>query len=473
MNQDKGEGVMLKGTPGPSALGEEYSTSYRCYVMAIFFLVAVCNMMDRMILGILQPSIQKEFNLKDAEFGSILQCFALAFLIFGLPLGRIGDRYSRRNIVIICLALWSAMTACCGLAQNFWQLCLARAGVGAAEAGAFTIIHSIIADYFGPRRRATAMAICSAGIPVGIMAGLALGGQITEAYGWRNAFMMVGLPGLGLALVIWVTVKEPPRGLSERLVDSGQAPSIRELCRHFWFVRSYRNLVFSVAVQSITWYGIYHWTPTFFIRSHGMKAEEAGLQVGILFGACGLVGMIAFGFLIDFLSRKDRRWGLWLSTLAALIQIPLFSAALLTSSKNEALAFLAPTMIIMAIFTVVPTTLVQGLAPLRMRAMADAVRVFLAMNLFGNFFGPKTIGLLSDTLKPRLEFEQDNLRYSLLIVISLANVGAAVYCFLAARTLPQDLDAVKELSSRKYPGVIDSSLESERGNERITDITET
>jgi predicted MFS family arabinose efflux permease len=449
MNQDQGGGGALKATPGNSAPGEEYSTGYRCYVMAILFLVAVCNMMDRMILGILQPSIQKEFNLQDAEFSSLLQCFSLAFLLFGLPLGRIGDRYSRRNIVMICLALWSVMTACCGLAQNFWQLGLARAGVGAAEAGAFTIIHSIIADYFGPRRRATAMAFYSTGIPIGIMSAFALGGHITQVYGWREAFMLVGLPGLGLALVIWLTVKEPPRGHSESLVDSGQAPTILEMGRHLWSVRSYRNLVFAIALQSVTWYGIYHWSPTFFIRSHGMQEKAAGPQVGILIGACGLAGMIASGFLIDFVSRKDRRWSLWLCALAALIQVPLFAAALLASSKNASLAFLVAPMIIMAIFTVVPVTLVQGLAPLRMRATADAVRVFVAMNLFGNFVGSKLIGLLSDALKPRLTLEQDNLRYALLIIVSVANIAASVYCFRAARTLPQDLDAAIELRSNE------------------------
>jgi predicted MFS family arabinose efflux permease len=415
-----------------------FSTSYRCYVLAVLLLVAIFNYMDRMIISVLQQSIQDEFNVTDAGFSQLAWCFSIAFFAFGIPLARLSDRYSRINIVTICLLVWSGMTACCGLAQTFWQLGLARAGVAAGEAGAFTILHSVIADYFGPRRRTTAMAVQSAGVPIGVMLGISVGGVAAHAYGWRASFLLVGLPGLMLAVILWLTVKEPPRGHSDKMIDSGQTPQLWVVFKHLWSVRSFRNVVVAVALQSITWFGIYQWTPTFFIRSYGLDQHQVGLELGRLLGISGVIGMLASGFLADYLSRRDRRWYMWLCALAALIQIPLFALAFLGGSKNESLAWLFFPMVAFGLFTVVPVSVVIGLAPLRMRATADSIRVFLAMNLFGSALGSSAIGKLSDLLRPH--FGVTSLRFSLLAVIVIANSAAFIYYLAAARTVADDLE---------------------------------
>ena len=425
---------------------------YRYYVLGVLFLVAVFNLMDRQILSILQESVKETFHLSDLQLGLLHWCFTSSFIALGLPLARFGDRRGRRSIVAACLVLWSVMTACCGLAQNFRQLALARLGVGAGEAGASPMVHSLIADYFEPKRRASANALYSIGVPVGIMFGIAAGGILKEHFDWRTAFFLVGLPGTALALVVRLTVREPPRGFSERFVDSGRTPPWREVIRHLSSVRSYRNTVIAVALQSITWYGIYQWSPSFFKRSHGLTEGRAGIELGLLFGTSGILGMLGAGTLADHLSRKDRRWYLWLCMTGALIQVPLIAAALLVDSKSEALALLFVPMLVGSLFTVVPVTVVQGLAPPRMRATADAIRIFFAMSLVGQALGASMIGLLSHALEPR--FGHHSLRYALLGVIVLANALAVGYYGTAACTVAADLDAATALSAAGAPGLV-------------------
>jgi sugar phosphate permease len=249
-----------------------------------------------------------------------------------------------------------------------------------------------------------------------------------------------------LAVVVRCTLREPPRGLSERLIDSGRTPPWRAVIRHLWSVRSYRHIVAAVALQSITWYGIYQWSPSFFKRSHGLMEGQAAIELGLVFGASGIFGMLGAGALADHLSRKDRRWYLWLCTLGALAQVPLIAAALLVESRRAALGFLFVPVLIGSLFTVVPVTVVQGLAPPRMRATADAIRIFFAMSLIGHALGATLIGYLSHVLEPR--FGRDSLRYALLAVIAVANPAAAGYYFSAARTVAGDLEDATARSRR-------------------------
>ena len=205
---------------------KEFPARYRYYVLAIIFVTAVFNFIDRQILSILQEPIKNEFDLDDSQVGSLSLVFTVFYVGLAIPLARLADTTVRRNMLAICLSVWSLMTALCGMAQSFWHLAVARAGVGAGEAGGAPICHSMIADYFPPENRATALSVYAMGVPVGIMLGLVIGGVVAENFGWRMAFLVVGLPGLLLALVIYFTVREPPRGLSENLVDSGDAPKL-------------------------------------------------------------------------------------------------------------------------------------------------------------------------------------------------------------------------------------------------------
>jgi MFS family permease len=421
------------------------SPAYRGYVLFVLFLVAVFNTMDRLILSVLQDAIKDDFSLTDEQLGLLSISFSIAFIVFGLPLGRLGDRWPRRTIIACCLGWWSLMTASCGLAGTLGQLALARAGVGSGEAGSFHTSHSILSDLFSPRRRPLVMALFSSGVPLGIMLANVAGGMILEAFGdWRWAFLLVGVPGLALAALVGLTIEEPQRGLSEQLVDSGRAPPLATVCRYLWTIRSFRYAMLGVAFQAISWYGIYHWLPSVFQRAYALSAREAGLQVGILFGVTGSIGMIGAGVLSMALSRRDRRWYLWLCALAVSIQVPFVAVALMTSSKNLSLVCLTVPMLAAGFFTVVPVTVAQGVAPLRMRGTADAIRIFLAMTLVGLAFGHYATGLLSDTLRPLLANPQESLSYALLLTVVVANVISAVCYATGARTLAEDIDRATE-----------------------------
>src|SRR5215831_3497469 len=192
------------------------SESYRLYVVWSLFVVYVFSFVDRQILSILNEPIKKEFSLSDSELGLLTGfSFALFYTTFGIPIARLADRSNRVNIISLSLLVWSAFTALTGLARYFWQLLVARLLVGIGEAGCNPPSHSIISDYFDVKRRATALSIYAMGVYGGTFLGLLIGGQIAHRYGWRVAFFIVGVPGVVLALLLKLTVREPPRGFAD------------------------------------------------------------------------------------------------------------------------------------------------------------------------------------------------------------------------------------------------------------------
>ncbi|HEX5788280.1 MAG TPA: MFS transporter, partial [Woeseiaceae bacterium] len=209
-----------------------FSPGARRYAMVILTVTYLFNFIDRQILSILLPAIKAEFQVGDTWLGFIAgTAFALFYVTLGIPIARYADRSNRRNIVALALAVWSAMTAVSGLAQNVWQLTLARIGVGVGEAGCSPPSHSMIADYYPPEQRATAMGFYTLGIPVGIMLAFIGGGWVVQNIGWREAFFVVGIPGIVLAVLLRYTVVEPQRGASELRADSGKQPAIIDVVR--------------------------------------------------------------------------------------------------------------------------------------------------------------------------------------------------------------------------------------------------
>jgi predicted MFS family arabinose efflux permease len=250
--------------------------------LAFLFLINVVNYVDRQILSILLQSIKEDLKLSDSQLGWLTGfAFALFYAVFGIPLARLADRGSRRRIIMVSLAAWSAMTALCGFAQNFVQLMLARIGVAVGEAGASPPTHSMLADLYPHGKRAVALAIYSCGVPVGILVGLAAGGWINEAFDWRTAFFVVGLPGILLAVVFGLVVREPTRSYS---VAKEDRPSIRMVFSHLWKMKAYRDLIIAATIQAFTAYGITQWMPSFFIRTYGLGTAEVGLYLGLTIG---------------------------------------------------------------------------------------------------------------------------------------------------------------------------------------------
>jgi predicted MFS family arabinose efflux permease len=385
--------------------------------------VYACSFTDRIILNVIGPAIIRELKLSDLQFGLLGGlAFGLFYSAFGIPIGWIADRRSRLGVTSICIALWSAMTALCGVASGYGQLLLFRMGVGIGEAGSGPAAHSLISDYYPPQKRASALAIYLTGAPLGALLASFVGGAIAQAFGWRIAFLMVGLPGLVLAVLVRLTLKEPPRGHSEPSSSSDTAPPLWAALGRLLSRPTILNLCIGAILTSLTTSSILTFTPTFLARNFNLTLTGVGLLYGVISGGAGLLGLLLGGFGADRYARKDPRWYAWVPALGSIIALPVFLLGFTNGSvlTSGALIFLGS---LLTQFTLAPTfAVVQNLVEPRMRAFAAAL-ILLSMNVFGQSFGPTFTGLLSDTFSGALFSHGD---YS-----AVCRNGAAPYASLA------------------------------------------
>jgi predicted MFS family arabinose efflux permease len=405
------------------------------YTLAFLFVLYALNYLDRQLLSILMEPIRKELHLSDTQLGILSGfAFALFYATLGIPIARLADRHSRRNIIAVAVAIWSVMTAACGFASGFVTLLLPRIGVGVGEAGASPPAHSMLSDYFPPKRRAAALAIYSSGIPVGILLGLAGGGWVNQAFGWRTAFLVIGLPGILLALLFYLTAREPVRGAQDGGAPDAM-PGMAESLRHLWGLRTFRWLTLASAFHAVCAYGILQWNPSYLIRTFGLGTRDVGLWLGLIIGVMGGLGTLFGGFVSDWLARRDLRWYLFVPAIAVGLSIPFYFATFQAGTATLALVlFIAPGFLA-NLFTGPSFATIQTLAPTRMRAMAASLYLFI-LNLIGLGLGPAAVGIASDLLHPTLG--PDALRWAL-CGVSLFEF-AAVYCFLrAAKTVRDEI----------------------------------
>ncbi len=438
------------GTAAPSKEG--FSEGYKWFALGLLLLVYIFNFIDRQILAILQEGIKEDLGLSDTQLGLIGGiAFAMFYATLGIPIARLADKTRRTWIIAVSLAVWSAMTALCGAAVNFATLALARIGVAVGEAGCSPPAHSLISDYFKPEQRATALGIYALGIPIGVMIGYLAGGWINEFFGWRNAFLAVGLPGVALAVVVFLFLREPPRGMAEQRTgaEEKEAPPIPEVFASLWCSKSFRHLSLAAALHAFLGYGLGQWLPSFFIRIHGMSTGELSIYLGLMAGLAGGLGTFLGGYLSDRYGKNDKRWYMWIPAIGMLAPAPLIAFAFLVNNPYVAFAlYVLPA--IMGSFYLGPTfSMTQGLVDIRMRAVAASILLFI-LNLIGLGMGPLFVGMLSDLLEP--SFGIQSLRYALLIVI-LANVWSAIHYFIAARTIREDLDRVAKETGSDAPPV--------------------
>ncbi|HLB30585.1 MAG TPA: MFS transporter [Gammaproteobacteria bacterium] len=420
------------------------SDAYRRYVLILLLLVAIFNFVDRQIFAVLLESIKKDFSLTDTELGMLGGvAFAVFYSLCGIPIAWLADRSNRRNIIAIALCLWSAMTAICGLTTGFVSLFLARVGVGIGEAGGTPPANSIIADYFPPERRATAMAVIGMSVPLGVLTGFLVGGWVNEFLGWRSAFMVVGLPGVALAIVLWFTLREPPRGFYEPEQAIGSTPSILDTFRYLWQRPSCRHLCMAAALYGMSGWGAGIWQPSFFMRSHGMSSGEAGTWLAFVFGISGACGAMFGGMFGDRLVKKtqDARWYLWLSSGGILIAIPFVFLVYLWPTPIPALLFLSIPTFFGHMYLGPVMAMLLGIAGARRRALASSIYGFF-VNLVAMGFGPLSVGMASDYLQPKLG--SDSLRYAILAVVVISTAWAALHFLLATKSIRQDLAAVDQ-----------------------------
>lgn len=413
------------------------SNSARSYALAVLVVVYTLNFVDRQILAILLPAIKIEFTLDDWVLGFLAgPAFALFYATLGVPIALLADRFSRRNLIAAAIAIWSVMTALSGLATNVTQLALARIGVGVGEAGCSPPAHSMISDYYPPQQRSTAMGIYTVGISIGIMIAYLAGGWVVENIGWRQAFFIVGLPGLLLALVVRFSVQEPPRGMSENRVDTGDKPGMMEVARFLLRRKSFLHLAVGSGLASFGGYASISFFPSFLVRSHGMSLGQIGVYLGLLYGIGGAIGFAGGGYIADKLGRDDKKRSLWGVAIATMIAWVFVFPVMLLDNVTVVLALFFLPIIFSNFYLATTFAQVQGMVGLRMRAVASAF-ILLILNIIGLGFGPQVTGLLSDLLAT--EFGNDSMRYSLLIIGAIVGPWSALHYYLAGRHIDEDL----------------------------------
>jgi MFS family permease len=395
------------------------------------------NTVDRNMLGLLLPQIQRDIAMSDTELGFLMgPAFVIVYSLAGVPIAYLADRTSRRNVIAAGLAFWSAVTAATGFAQNMWQLLVARMALGVSEASNMAPTSALIGDMFSGRWRVMAMAVFSAGGPLAIMLFYPMIGWIAATHGWRPAYPVMGLIGIGVALLTLAVVREPPREAPAKPAGdkAGFAKSAREIVGS----RSFLLLCASGVMVGINYSALLAWLPTFMLRVHGLDAEATGTLLGVYKGLVGIAATIGGGIVVTWLMRFDRRWLAWAPMLFSLMMVPAQLLLLLADQPLWWHVGLALETIGMQGITPALFVLLITLLDSRVRATGAALYL-LIFNLIGQSVGPLAVGALNDG--PLAGMGSEAIRYSLLTAPVVIAVGAALL-FLLSLTIARSNEEV-------------------------------
>lgn len=418
----------------PSLASTPYrSTGMRYYAFAILSLVGIFNMLDRQIIAILLEPIKHDLRASDTQMGLLSGlAFAAFYLIAGVPLARLADRRARGPIIVGCLVVWSAATMICGLCTSYVQLALARVGVASGEAGSGPASYSMLADMFPPSSRGTMVGLFLGLQAVGIAAGLFLGGWLNMMFNWRVAFLIAGAPGLLLALVMWLTVPEPPRGAQDVAQPepdhAGAEPSYKDMLN---FVRSsapVKLILLTGMGCGFSSYALLNWVPAFFIRVHGMTTMETGFLVGVVSTIGIIIGSFTAGRFSDWYARARPFAYMTVSGTGALLAVPCFIAFAFMPGRTSAIILLLIGNAVNTFWMSPAYAVLLGLAPPRLRAMSIAL-IGMCVTLAGIGVGPLFIGVANDLLRPIAGDEA--IRWSLALAMT-GSFGGGL-CALATR----------------------------------------
>jgi MFS family permease len=419
------------------------NTSYQYYVLVVLVLGYIFNTMDRSVLGILLQPIKDELHVSDAALGWLTgPAFAFFYSVLGIPIARLADRWSRVNVLAISIAIWTAATALCGAAYNYVSLFFFRCTTGIGEAGGSPPSHSLISDYFAGSRRATALAVYAMAVPFGTAIGSFVSGHSNVSFGWRWTFFIVGAPGLLVALLAWLTIKEPPRGYSDKGKAKLDTPAFLDVFRFLLTRKSFVHMSVAAAAHSVMWYAGSNWNPSFFVRAHGMNTGVAGNYLAS-FALIGAIGTFAGGFLADRLSVRygDRRWYMWVPAIACLTMVPFQFFAYLSPQLSVVVPTFTVMVVLASMFFGPSFAMGQSLATVRMRAMSASVLLFI-QNIIGLTAGPWLVGQISN----HLGNNGTSLRYAM-VIVGVSNIWAAFHYYMGSRTYRQDLEATARLNA--------------------------
>lgn len=415
-----------------------YPPRRRWTFLAVLFLVSTSNYVDRNIIGVLLEPIKREFGVSDTMLGLLTGfSFAIFYATLGIPVARWADRGDRKIILTVSLAAWSVMTAFCGMAQSFVQLALARIGVGAGEAGALPPAQSLIADYYPPAERGKALGTFMMSSMAGYVLGVVVGGQIAQAYGWRAAFLTVGLPGLLLAVVTYLVLDEPRRQPRFAVAQASMEP-LRTSIKALMAKRSFVDITIAMVLYFLMAYGAFVFTVSYLIRTHGLSVGRASAIFGTVSTVTAVIGSLVGGALADRLARRHISWLARLPGWVLILALPAYE-----------LAFSVRSLALTVVFLGIGGSLLTGAIPSMFaalhavcgsarRAMSVAVIFFFA-NLIGTGLGPIITGRLSDYFAASAG-PAEGLRYAMMIVM-VTFVPSGWFMLRASRNLARDQEA--------------------------------
>ncbi len=419
---------------------DSLSASRRYYALFVLTLVCTANFFNRQVLTLLLEPIRHELSLNDTQVGFLTGiAFTFVNVTLSIPVARLADRWSRRKVIALAITVWSAMTIFCGLAQNFVQLFLARMGVGAGQAGGSPPSHALTGDLFARQQRSTAIAILLMSTPLGMALGFLWGGWALGEFGWRQAFILAGLPGILIGALVLFTLPEPRKGMADGVRAPLQQPPLGATVRLLWSIRSLRNMTIASMLQTFLQMGLTLWVPSFLMRSYGLSPRTVGTGMALAFGIGLTVGTLMGGRLIDVLGRRDPRWHFWIPTAASVLAATC-SIAAFTGPPHDVFLLLGAQIVFGSIFASSMTAIAQSLVPVAVRATTIACVLFV-INVVAIGIGPQVMGIVSDML--RASYGEDSLRITL-IGSAMSALPAALFFFLASLTYRSDLAAADQ-----------------------------
>jgi predicted MFS family arabinose efflux permease len=415
--------------------------AYQHYLLTVLLLVLAFNYVDRLAFGLVLQDIKLDLGLTDTQLGLLSGiAFALFYSVMGIPLARWADRGNRITLITVTTSLWSAAVALCGIASSFIHLLLIRIGVAVGEAGCIPPAHSLIADHFPRAERPRAVSIYMLGKPLSMVIGYFFAGWLNEIYGWRVTFMLLGVPGLALAALVWLTLREPRRKTPAPRLDTATAssvsqPAMTDVFRTLWSCVTFRHLLVGFSISMFFNYGIGQWQPAFFIRSHGLETGELGTAFALIWGGGGLLGTYLGGALASRYAAGNEQ--LQLKGAGVMFGLFAITFVLIYLTRNLYVAFVLMGLAAVGSYTINGPffATMQTLVPARMRGVSIAI-IYLFANLIGMGLGPVAAGALSDAL--RAWAGEESLRYALL-ALSPGYLWAGWHLWMAGQTVTRDL----------------------------------
>ena len=406
---------------------------YPYVVLVLLLAVYVLSYLDRQLVSILAQPIKQELQLSDTQLGLISGfLFAVFYTGFGIPIAFLADRSHRTRIVAVSCGLWSLFTGACGLASGFAGLALARLGVGIGEAGGTAPSYAIVADYFSPRQRGIALGLFSLGLPLGTAAGGLLAGSIEPLYGWRAAFLLLAIPGVLLAMLLPLIVREPRRGRLDAPAPAGAQLPLTALVLRFWRTPVLMWTTLGTSFSGLAGYGLLTWAPALLMRCFGMPLAQVGHMYSPLMGLSVALGVFGSGFLGDRWQHRQPRAHALLPAVCSLLAAPLFAVALTASSWSTAVLLLMPPLLLGFTYLSPALAIVQNNSAPESRATGSAILLF-SLNLCAIGLGPVLVGWVSDHYTARLG--DGALLRALWVLLPFFVLGS--FCnFKAARCLP-------------------------------------